>query len=82
MSENHWRALYQAAVFEVDPEKVGARAEVAELAINAHVFAGQHISGDERTDMRHALSALGVLKLESAESATGKRNRANPSARP
>jgi hypothetical protein len=70
MPENHWRALYQAAVFEVDPEKVGARAEAAELAINTHVFAGQqHISGDERADMQHALSALGVLKLESEESA-------------
>jgi hypothetical protein len=76
MPENHWRALYQAAVFEVDREKVGARAEAAELAINAHVFAGEHISGDERADMQHALSALGVLKLEREESAIGERKRA------
>jgi hypothetical protein len=76
MPENHWRALYQAAVFEVDPEKVGARAEAAELAINARVFTGQDISGGERADMQHALSALGVLKLESEERAIGERKRA------
>jgi hypothetical protein len=65
MAENHWRALYQAAVLELDREKVGAPAEAAELATNAYDSAGQqHISGDERADMKHALSALGVLKLE------------------
>jgi hypothetical protein len=65
MPENHWRALYQAAVFEIDQEKVADRAKAAELAINAHVFSGyQHISRDERADMQHALSALGALKLE------------------
>jgi hypothetical protein len=62
MSENHWRAMYQAAVFEIDPEKVGDRAKAAELAINAHVFSDyQHISRDERADMQHALSALGRI---------------------
>jgi hypothetical protein len=71
MSENHWRALYQAAVFEIDPEKVGDRAKAAELAINAHVFSDyQHISRDERADMQHALSALGVLTLEEGQSMT------------
>src|SRR5580658_3902373 len=45
MSENHWRDLYQAAVFEVDPENVGARATAAEIAINTHVFEDyQHLS--------------------------------------
>jgi hypothetical protein len=59
-------------VFELDRTKVEARAEAAELAINAHVFAGQqHISGDERLDMRDALSALRVLKLEGEHSAVG-----------
>jgi hypothetical protein len=77
MPENHWRALYQAAVFEVDPERVAARAAAAELAINAHVFDGQqHISGAERADMKHALSALSVLKIESEESAIVERKRA------
>jgi hypothetical protein len=58
MVENHWRALYQAAVFELDQKKIGARAEAAEMAINTHVFADyQHISRDERADMQHALSA-------------------------
>jgi hypothetical protein len=65
MADNHWRTLYQAAVFEVDPEKIEARAKAAELAINAHVFSDyQHISGAERTDMQDALSALDVLKLK------------------
>ncbi|MGA8556210.1 MAG: hypothetical protein WB630_17485 [Candidatus Acidiferrales bacterium] len=75
MPENRWRALYQAAVFEVDLLKIGARAEAAELAINAHVFADyQHISRDERADMQHALSALGVLKLEGSKALSAKRD--------
>jgi hypothetical protein len=70
MPENHWRALYQAAVFELDRKKIGARAEAAELAINTHVFADyQHISGDEHADMQYALSALRVLKLEGEQNA-------------
>lgn len=65
MADNHWRTLYQAAVFEIDPEKIEARAKAAELAINAHVFSDyQHISGAERSDMQDALSALDVLKLK------------------
>jgi hypothetical protein len=65
MADNQWRTLYQAAVFEIDPEKIEGRAKAAELAINAHVFSDhQHISPTERTDMQHALSALGVLILE------------------
>jgi len=70
MPEIHWRTLYQAAVFEVDPEKVGDRTKAAELAINAHVFSDyQQISRDERADMQRALSALGALKLEWEQSA-------------
>jgi hypothetical protein len=65
MADSQWRTLYQAAVFEVDPEKIEGRAKAAELAINAHVFSDyQHISGAERSDMQSALSALDVLKLE------------------
>jgi hypothetical protein len=65
MADSQWRTLYQTAVFEVDPEKIEARAIAAELAINAHVFSDhQHISGAERSDMLHALTALDVLKLE------------------
>jgi hypothetical protein len=67
MADSQWRTLYQAAVFEVDPEKIEARAKAAELAINAHVFSDhQHISGAERSDMLQALTALGVLKVEGA----------------
>ncbi len=69
MAESRWRTLYQAAVIEIDPEKVGARAIAAELAINSHIFADyQHISRDERSAMEHALSALDVLKLEGERS--------------
>jgi hypothetical protein len=76
MADNHWRALYQAAVFEVDPEKVEARAKAAELAINAHVFSDyQHISGDERLAMEHALLALDALKLEGEPSTVGEHKR-------
>jgi hypothetical protein len=71
MAESRWRTLYQAAVIEIDPEKVGARAIAAELAINSHIFADyQHISRDERSAMEHALSALGVLTLEEGQSMT------------
>jgi hypothetical protein len=67
MADSQWRTLYQAAVFEVDPEKIEGRAKAAELAINAHVFSDhQHISAAERSDMQQALSALDVLKLEGA----------------
>jgi hypothetical protein len=72
MADNQWRTLYQAAVFEVDPKKIEGRARAAELAINAHVFSDhQHISGAERMDMQHALSALDALKLEREPSAAG-----------
>ena len=67
MADSQWRTLYQAAVFEVDPEKIEDRAKAAELAINAHVFSDhQHISPAERTEMQYALSALDVLMLEGA----------------
>ena len=67
MADSQWRTLYQAAVFEVDPEKIEDRAKAAELAINAHVFSDhQHISVAERSDMLKALTALGVLKVEGA----------------
>ena len=76
MADSQWRTLYQAAVFEVDPEKIEGRAKVAELAINAHVFSDhQHISGAERSDMLHALTSLGVLTLEGQAGAELKRDR-------
>jgi hypothetical protein len=65
MADGQWRTLYQAAVFEADPEKVEARANAAELATNAHVSSDhQHIFEAERSDMLHALTVLGRLKLE------------------
>jgi hypothetical protein len=75
MADSQWRTLYQAAVFEVDPEKIEGRAKAAELAINAHVFSDhQHISGAERSDMLQALTALGVLVLEGQAVAELKRD--------
>jgi len=67
MSEHPWRALYQAAILELDPEKIAARATAAEISINAHVFADyQHIDAAERTEMEHALSALDALRFDGA----------------
>jgi hypothetical protein len=73
MAEHPWRALYQAAILELDPEKIAARATAAEISINAHVFADyQHIDAVERTDMERALSALDALRLD------GSRTRSKP----
>jgi len=71
MSEHPWRALYQAAILELDPEKIAARATAAEISINAHVFADyQHINADERTAMERALSALDALRLDGTRTRT------------
>ncbi len=67
MAEHPWRALYQAAILELDPEKIAARATAAEISINAHVFADyQHIDAAERTEMERALSALDALRFDGA----------------
>ena len=67
MAEHPWRALYQAAILELDTEKISARATAAEISINAHVFADyQHIDAVERADMEHALSALDALRFDGA----------------
>ena len=65
MTEHPWRALYQTAILELDPEKIAARATAAEISINAHVFADyQHIDASERADMERALSALDALRFD------------------
>jgi hypothetical protein len=62
MAESQWRALYKAAILELDPEQFQARVKAAEDAINAHALGNAQIPRDERKAMDDALSTLRVLK--------------------
>jgi hypothetical protein len=62
MVESEWRALYKAAILELDPEQLQARVKAAEDAINARASGDARIARDERRAMDDALSALRVLK--------------------
>jgi hypothetical protein len=62
MAESRWRALYKAAILELDPEQLQARVKAAEDAINAYVSSHAQIPRDERKALDDALSTLGVLK--------------------
>ena len=65
MLENSWRALYEAAVLEVDPNKVEACVKAAEQAICTRVATlSSETSRGERLAMIDALSALRVLKRD------------------
>jgi hypothetical protein len=62
MVESQWRALYRAAILELDPKRLQARVKAAEDAINARASSEARISRDERTEMNDALSTLRILK--------------------
>ena len=64
MSKNGWQELYKAAVLELDPEQLRARAEAAEGAISSRASLGTQISRDERRSMDDALTALRMLKRD------------------
>jgi hypothetical protein len=64
MFENNWRALYKAAVLEIDPVKLELRVKAVEDAIRARQSLDGRVSGEERAAMREALDSLGVLKIE------------------
>ena len=64
MVENNWRALYKAAVFEIDPVKLELRVKAVEDAIRARQSLDGHVSTEERAAMQDALDSLGVLKIE------------------
>ena len=64
MVDNNWRALYKAAVFEIDPVKLELLVKAVEDAIRARQSLDGHVSTEERAAMQDALDSLGVLKIE------------------
>jgi hypothetical protein len=64
MVENHWRALYKAAVLETDPVELELRVKAVEDAIRARQSLNGQVSSEERAAMKDALDSLGVLKIE------------------
>jgi hypothetical protein len=61
MVESEWRALYRAAILELDPKRLQTRVRAAEDAINARASSARVPLG-ERKEMDDALSTLRVLK--------------------
>jgi hypothetical protein len=62
MVEGQWRALYKAAILELDPNQVPARVKAAEDAIHARASDGSRIARDEQKAMDDALCTLRILK--------------------
>jgi hypothetical protein len=56
-----WRALYKAALLELDPEQLQARAKAAEDAIRARM-SDARVPHNERIAMEEALLTLSILK--------------------
>lgn len=63
MSENPWRKEYEAALLELELNKLPARVRAAETAIRARAASlnGQ-ASADELTAMEDALNNLNLLR--------------------
>jgi hypothetical protein len=59
---NFWRELYEAALLELDPNKVQDRVKAAEQAIRSRALLDGDIDSDERIALEDALNALNVLK--------------------
>jgi hypothetical protein len=67
MDDKRWQILYRTTVLEPDREKLQARVNSAEDAINGRPVALQgDIPWEERVAMENALAALGVLKRAGA----------------
>jgi hypothetical protein len=64
MFESDWRALYEAAILEVDPVKLELRINAVEEAIRARQWLDGQVSSEERAAMQDALDSLGVLRRE------------------
>jgi hypothetical protein len=62
MVESLWRALFKAAILELDPEQLQVRVKAAEEAINARASSDVPVSREERRAMDEASSALRLLK--------------------
>jgi len=65
--DKNWRALYAAAVLEVDPLRQEPLVMASEAAIRARKSLNGEVSSEERAAMQNALDAVGVLKLERAQ---------------
>ncbi len=61
MVESEWRALYRAAILELDPKRLQARVKTAEDAINARKSSAR-VPPSERREMDDALTTLRLLK--------------------
>jgi hypothetical protein len=64
MVEIQWRALYKAAILELDPKQLEARVKAAEDAISTRVSSGARITREERRSLDDALSVLRALKRQ------------------
>ncbi len=64
MVESQWRALYRAAILELDPKRLQARVKAAEEAIHERATSGARVSRDERREMDDALSTMRILKTK------------------
>jgi hypothetical protein len=62
MVESEWRALYRAAILELDPKRLPALVKAAEDAINARASSDARVPLGERREMDDALSTLRFLK--------------------
>jgi hypothetical protein len=62
MLESQWRALYRAAILELDPKRLQARITAAEDAIHERASSEARVSREERRELEDALSTLRVLK--------------------
>jgi hypothetical protein len=62
MVETQWRALYKAAILELDPKQLEARVKAAEDAISARAASEARITREERRAMDDALCVLRTLK--------------------
>jgi hypothetical protein len=60
MVESQWRALYKAALLELDPKQLQARVQTAMDAIHARANDAR-VPRDERIAMEEALLTLRIL---------------------
>jgi hypothetical protein len=64
--QNDWRALYRAALLELDPGKLPERIERAESAIRTSLNAHPNADSTEYQDLLDAVANLRVLRREIA----------------
>ncbi len=64
MIENNWWKLYQAAVLEIDRNKLRDRVTAAEDAIRIRASLVGQVSSEERIAIQDAMAALLALRRE------------------